>query len=104
MLYDVLIVGGGPAGLTAALYAARSGMKAVLFEGAFAGGQVSTTDQLCNYPGFPDNVGGPELMAQFERQAKNAGAEIRYEQVTALSLEGAAKKAETESGAYERKP
>ena len=93
MIYDVLIVGGGPAGLTAGLYAARAGLKALLVEQAFAGGQASTTDVLENYPGFPEGVGGPELMMSFEAQAQRFGLEEKYAQVDALSLEGDVKTA-----------
>lgn len=85
--YDVIILGGGPAGLTAGLYAARSGLKALLLEGALAGGQASTTNELENYPGFL-SIGGPELMMQFEDQAKKAGLEIRYQGVKAADLKG----------------
>ncbi len=103
MLYDVMIIGGGPAGLTAGLYAARAGLKAVLLEQMFVGGQASTTDKLENYPGFPDGIGGPELMMQFEQQAVNAGLEIRYEPAEKLELEGEIKRAHTAGGMIEAK-
>ncbi len=103
MMYDVMIVGGGPAGLTAGLYAARAGLKAILMEQMFVGGQASTTDKLENYPGFPDGIGGPELMMQFEQQAVSAGLEIRYEPVESLELAGEVKKARTASGEVEAK-
>ncbi|NLG25934.1 MAG: FAD-dependent oxidoreductase [Clostridiales bacterium] len=93
VLYDVIIVGGGPAGMTAGLYAARAGLKAVLLEGVFAGGQAAVTDTIGNYPGFPEGVGGPELMARFSDQAERAGLEIRYDGATALSLDGDVKSA-----------
>lgn len=103
MLYDVMIIGGGPAGLTAGLYAARAGLNAVLLEQMFVGGQASTTDKLENYPGFPDGIGGPELMMQFEQQAVNAGLEIRYEPAEKLELEGEIKRAHTAGGMIEAK-
>lgn len=103
MMYDVMIVGGGPAGLTAGLYAARAGLKAILMEQMFVGGQASTTDKLENYPGFPDGIGGPELMMQFEQQAVSAGLEIRYEPAESLELAGEVKKARTASGEVEAK-
>ena len=101
MIYDVMIIGGGPAGLTAGLYAARAGLKAVLLEKMFVGGQASTTDQLENYPGFPDGIGGPELMMQFEQQAVNMGLEVRYEPAESLELAGEIKRARTMSGEIE---
>lgn len=103
MVYDVMIVGGGPAGLTAGLYAARAGLKAVLLEQMFAGGQASTTDRLENYPGFPEGIGGPELMMEFERQAVSAGLEIRYEQAETLTLAGEVKRARVSGGEIEAK-
>ena len=101
MVYDVMIIGGGPAGLTAGLYAARAGLKAILLEQMFVGGQASTTDKLENYPGFPEGIGGPELMMQFEQQAVNMGLEIRYEPAESLDLGGEIKRAKTMSGEIE---
>ena len=93
MIYDVLIVGDGPAGLTAGLYAARAGLSVVLAEQAFAGGQASTTDVLENYPGFPEGVGGPELMMNFEAQAQRFGLEEKYVTIDSLELAGDVKRA-----------
>ena len=103
MMYDVMIIGGGPAGLTAGLYAARAGLKAVLLEQMFVGGQASTTDKLENYPGFPEGIGGPELMMMFEQQATAMGLEIRYEPAEALFLTEKIKRARTASGDIEAK-
>ncbi len=103
MMYDVMIIGGGPAGLTAGLYAARAGLRAILLEQMFVGGQASTTDKLENYPGFPEGIGGPELMMQFEQQATNMGLEIRYEPAESLELTGDVKRARTMSGEIEAK-
>lgn len=87
-MYDILIVGGGAAGLTAGLYAARAGLKTGVIESGFAGGQASTTDRLENYPGFPDGVGGPELMMSFEQQASRFGMETIAGQAESLRLTG----------------
>ncbi len=100
-MYDVLIVGGGPSGLTAGLYAVRAGLSALLLERELIGGQASTTDLLMNYPGFPDGVGGPELMMRFQEQAEKLGLEIRYERPDALEVQGAIKRAITREGQYE---
>lgn len=85
---DILIVGGGPAGLTAGIYASRAGMRSIVLESGFAGGQASTTDRIENYPGFPEGVGGMELMMAFEQQySRLGGGEVRYDGVQSLNLE-----------------
>ena len=75
--YDVIVIGGGPAGLTAVLYASRGGLKTLMLEKATPGGLVQTTDIIENYPGFPDGVSGPELMELMEKQARKFGAEFK---------------------------
>jgi len=85
-LYDIAIIGGGPAGLTAAIYAGRSKRKTILFTGSNIGGQISLTFQVENYPGFPESITGPDLVEKMTAQAKKFGAEIDERTVTGVDL------------------
>lgn len=84
----VLILGSGPAGYTAAIYAARANMKPVLYQGLQAGGQLTTTTEVDNFPGYPDGVTGPVMMDQLQKQAERFGTEVRWGLATAVDFSG----------------
>lgn len=90
--YDLVIIGGGPAGLTAAIYGARARLKVLVVEKSAPGGQILSTDWIENYPGFPDGLTGADLVEKMTAQARRFGAEIELNQVLSLDLTGPVKR------------
>ncbi|HPJ22004.1 MAG TPA: thioredoxin-disulfide reductase [Clostridia bacterium] len=103
MVYDVIIIGGGPAGFTAALYSARANLKTLLLERMFSGGQMATTEVMENYPGFEDPINGIDLAMRMENQAKKFGAEVIYDEVMELELKEKIKTVTTRQTVYKTK-
>jgi thioredoxin reductase (NADPH) len=84
----VLIIGSGPAGYTAAIYAARAGLKPILYTGGQPGGQLTTTNDVENFPGYPDGINGPQMMIDLQKQAERFGTKISYGLVTSVDFSG----------------
>ena len=97
-IYDTVIIGGGPAGYTAALYAARAGLDTIVVEKLSAGGQMALTHQIDNYPGFEEGIDGYTLAEKMRKQAERFGASTLYAEVTGTKLEGQPKAVETSQG------
>jgi len=98
--YDIAIIGTGPAGLSAAIYAARGGLKTIVFEKGLIGGQIIVTADVENYPGFNENLSGFEIMEKMRLQALKFDAVIKEEQVTGIGFEGLCKIIETDENQY----
>ena len=99
-IYDMIIVGGGPGGYTAALYAARAGLDVLLLEKLSAGGQMAQTHQIDNYPGFPEGIDGFDLAERMQQQAERFGAVTEYAEVYSLDLKAEPKKIESSEGDF----
>jgi len=102
-IYDVIIIGEGPAGLSAGLYAARSRLKTLILEKEKVGGQIVTTDEVANYPGSIENATGPSLIKRMVQQAQDFGAEMKFDTVKEVELEGKIKVIKGEKDEYQAK-
>jgi len=100
-VYDVIIIGSGPAGLTAAIYTARADLKTLVVAGSKWGGQLMLTTLVENFPGFPDGIMGPDLMANMRKQAEKFGVEIKEEDVTGFEIGNKTYRSNTTNGTYE---
>lgn len=98
-MHQILIIGSGPAGFSAAIYAARAGLKPILFASSVEpGGELMNTTEVENFPGFPEGIQGPDLMAKMQEQAEKFGTEVKYEDVSEVELLGDVKKVMVTSG------
>ncbi|NLG87226.1 MAG: thioredoxin-disulfide reductase [Firmicutes bacterium] len=102
-MYDIVIIGGGPAGLTAGLYAGRAKLKTLIVEQLVAGGQAATTDLIENYPGVPEGSTGPDITERMEEQAKKFGCEFIMAEVTGVDFSGKEKVIKTTNGEFKAK-
>ncbi len=100
-MYDVIIIGAGPAGLTAAIYTGRAKLKTLILESNIPGGNAGITDMIENYPGFPQGINGGELMALFLEQAENFGAELVYDEVRGITSANGIQTVITSQGQYQ---
>ncbi len=100
-MYDIIIVGGGPSGMTAGIYSGRGGYKTLIIEKLGTGGHMMLTDIIDNFPGFPDGITGYELQDKMHRQVKKFGVEIVYDEVVKISREQNNFKIISKNGFYE---
>lgn len=98
--FSLIIIGGGPAGLTAGIYAERAKLETILIEKVIAGGMITSTEMVENYPGFPEGISGMDLGKRFEEQARKFGLDIIYDKVTGIEIKGDIKEVFTEEHTY----